>query len=111
MITYIMIIFGVFFSAGAQLLVKRAATYSVFSLPWAILIGSGMISYGVSFVLYSFILKTLPVSHVAPVMAISVMVLVVVCGILWGEPFIWQQACGVIFAIIAVVLLLAYGGN
>jgi len=104
-----MVPFGILFSAGAQLLIKKSAAFDVLSMPWILWMGAGLASYGVSFVLYSLILKSLPVSRVSPVMAIGVMIVVIFGGLFWGETIHLRQLAGILLGLAAILLLLAPG--
>ncbi|MCK5249985.1 MAG: EamA family transporter [Spirochaetaceae bacterium] len=105
----IMVPFGILFSAGAQLLIKKSAVFDFLTPPWILWIGAGLVSYGVSFVLYSFILKSLPISRVSPVMAVGVMIVVVLGGMFWGETLHFRQIAGILMGIGAILLLLIPG--
>lgn len=100
------IVAGVFFSTTAQIFMKLATGYEVWSLMWLTLITGSIGSYVGSFVMYYLALKHFPISKVSPIMTIGVVVLVVAFGVLTGEVLSARQITGILFGALSLALLL-----
>jgi drug/metabolite transporter (DMT)-like permease len=98
---------GVLTSAGAQLLIKRAAAHALLSPAWIAWMGASAASYAASFALYSVVLRRFSVSVIGPVMTVAVMCTVVLAGLLMGETLAPRQWAGLALGISAVVVILA----
>jgi len=106
MISYLYITAGILLSALAQVLLKRAAAFSVYSTGWIGFMLGGVIAYAVAFLLYAVILRRLPLSVVSPVMTVCVMILVVIAGLLLGEAVTLRKCIGVGLGIMSVITIL-----
>ena len=96
----------VIFSAAAQLLVKGAAKYEIKTSNWLIFIGLSLVSYVIAFVLYSFTVRNFPISIAGPVNTIAVMIIVfILAALLFGEVITAQKILGIMFGLIAIILL------
>ncbi|MBL8015111.1 MAG: EamA family transporter [Candidatus Doudnabacteria bacterium] len=102
---YALLFIPVVFSAGAQILVKWAAQFEIKTVNWFIFIGLSMASYVAAFVLYSFTVRQFPINIASPVNTIAVMVIVFLAGYLMGEAVSARQLLGIVFGLIAIVLI------
>ena len=65
-------------------------------------------AYGLAFILQSYIFKFFPLSKIAPVMAISIMILVFSCGIcIYRENINIKQIIGLFLGIVSIYLILS----
>ena len=97
----------VIFSAAAQLLVKGAAKYEIKTTNWLIFIGLSLVSYMMAFGLYSFTVRNFPISIASPINTIAVMIIVfILAALLFGEVITAQKVLGIVFGLIAIILLL-----
>lgn len=99
-------IVGILLSASAQVLVKRAAAYNVFSTEGMGFMIGGVITYAAAFLLYAVILRRLPLSVASPVMTVAVMILVVAAGLLMGEAVTLRKIVGIGLGILSVAAIL-----
>lgn len=105
---YILVFLGVIMAVVAQVLVKNASLNVFLEKKWIILMLLSATSYGVAFLLQSYILKFFALSKIAPAMAIAIMVLVFGCGVwLFGEEINFKQVVGVLLGIVSIYLILA----
>ena len=105
-ITFFYIIFGVIFSATAQICMKMATDVQMMRPTWILLITGSVLSYLISFVMYYFALKYYPISRVSPVMMTGVVILVVLYGFLTGEVLSIKQMIGILLGVFAIFLIL-----
>jgi drug/metabolite transporter (DMT)-like permease len=104
---YILLFIPVIFSAAAQLLVKAAAKFEIKTPQWLLFIGLSLVSYVVAFIIYSFTVRNWPINIASPVNTISVMVVVfTLAALIFGEVITVKQVIGIVFGLIAIILLL-----
>ncbi len=104
---YLKVIVGVVVNVLAQLCIKKSTIYTFFSIKWVILMGIAISLYGLSFLIYSYILKEAPLNIISPVMAISGMLLIVILSsILFLEPISARQVLGLLLGAVSIFLLL-----
>ncbi len=104
---YLLLFVPVIFSAAAQLLVKAAAKFDIKTPNWLLFIGFSLVAYVVAFVLYSFTVRSFPISIASPINTIGVMLVVVIlAALLFGEVITLKQIVGIGFGLAAIVLLL-----
>ena len=102
----ILLIAGILCSALAQVLLKLSSKASLWSLPWLGTLGGAALSYGVSFILYSLILRKGELSRIGPLMTSAVALLVVLAGVfLFGEELTLRRGMGIGLAIAALAFL------
>lgn len=105
---YIIVILSIISAVTAQVLIKNASLNVFFEKKWFTFIFMSVTAYGIAFFLQSYIFKFFPLSKIAPVMAISIMLLVFGCGIwLFGEDINFKQIIGVLLGIVSIYLILA----
>lgn len=106
MVLYLKILLGVATNVLAQLCIKKSSIYNFLSIPWIVIMGIAILCYGLSFLVYSFILREAPLNIISPLMSISGMLLIVVSSsILFIEPISFRQVVGLMFGIISIILL------
>lgn len=99
---------GLACSAGAQVMLKLAAGHSFPAWPWLLAMGGSAGLYGLSFVLYSLILKRGPLSRVGPAMTVGVAALVLLAGLLFfDERLTARQGLGLLLGGAALILILS----
>ena len=98
---------GIFCSSLAQISMKRAALFEGQQLVWlSFLIGSS-ICYLLSFVCYYFALKYFPISKIAPLMTIGVVLIVVLYGMCSGETIGFKNVLGFILGTVSIYFILS----
>lgn len=98
---YLYVISGIIASAFAQILLKISANKSDDSVKMYLnyYVVGGIFSYGISFLLYIYILKKFPLSSISPVMVGGTTALVVMAAYFMGESITFSKLFG-IFAIV-----------
>lgn len=97
---------GVAASAAAQVVLKFAARFRTGEVRWFGIMAASAALYGVSFFLYSILLRKSDISSLSPVMAIAVMILVTLAGVfLFGERMDPRRILGVAVGVAAIALL------
>ena len=105
---YFIVIFGVISAVLAQILIKNASLNVFFEKKWFVFMSLSLTAYGLAFILQSYIFKFFPLSKIAPVMAISVMILIFISGVwLYGEEINIKQIIGVFLGIVSIYLILS----
>lgn len=106
--TYLLMFAGVVANALAQISMKKSADYSPFSKKWSITIAIALVIYGISFLLYSYILRKAALAQAGSVMAIATMLLVVLLsGVFYREVLSGKQLSGVFMGGVAIYLILS----
>jgi multidrug transporter EmrE-like cation transporter len=100
-IEYILVLLGILSSAFAQIFLKVSANKSddivnLYLNPYVL---GGIISYGISFLLYIYILKKFSLSSISPVMVGGTTAVVVIAAYFMGENITSYKLAG-IFAIV-----------
>lgn len=102
----IKVIVGVVVNVLAQLCVKKSTMYDFLSNKWLIMMSIAIVLYGISFLIYSFILRDAPLNIISPVMSISGMLLIVMTSsIIFVEPVSFRQFVGLVLGMISIILL------
>lgn len=107
MISYLLVVLGIFLSAAAQVVLKISAVSEVKDLRWFILLCSSILFYGFAFLIYAIVLKYFPISKVAPIMTIGTVVLVTISGVIIGESLAMGQIVGLILGAVSILLILS----
>jgi small multidrug resistance pump len=106
MIKVTLVLAGIFFSALAQIILKKSSYFDARTFMWCWYIFLSLLSYFFAFITYSFVFKFLPISKASPLMTIGVMVLVVIAGVLiWNETISRTQFAGIFLGAISIYLL------
>jgi multidrug transporter EmrE-like cation transporter len=100
-VKYILVILGILTSAFAQIFLKISANKSddivnLYLNPYVL---GGIISYGISFILYIYILKKFPLSSISPIMVGGTTAIVLIAAYFMGESITSYKLLG-IFAIV-----------
>lgn len=104
---YLMMCAGVLLNVLAQLIIKKGAAYDTLSCEWNGYMGSSIFLYGLSFLVYSYVLKKMALNVAAPVMSVATLVCVVLLSFLFfKEELSIRQISGLFLGAIAVLLLL-----
>jgi len=105
-VNVVLLVSGIICSALAQVLLKLSTKASVWSLAWLAALGGAVLSYGISFLLYSLILRKNDLSRISPLMTSATAILVVTAGILiFGEQVSLRRGIGIGLGVAALVLL------
>lgn len=104
---YLYVIAGVFFSAFAQMMLKKASFFELKSTAHTFYTGGSIASYIIAFIFYSIILRHYPISKISPAMTVLIMILVVFFGIFLGEKISFPQLIGIGMGIVSVFLILS----
>jgi drug/metabolite transporter (DMT)-like permease len=103
---YLFVFSGILFSAFAQISMKKATNFDERSILWNTVLIVSVICYFASFVSYYYALKSFPISKIAPVMTVGVVVLVVAFGVLSGEHVTATQGVGILLATISIIFIM-----
>jgi multidrug transporter EmrE-like cation transporter len=98
---------GIGFSAIAQLGLKLLSNYSAWSVKWMLGMTGCVASYGMAFLLYSYILRHAKITVAGPLMTVGVVCVVVIGGLIMGESVSFRQCVGIGMALISVWFLMA----
>lgn len=110
---------GIACNASASVLIKFATMaprkFPSFSDPLAIIYNwpfwCGLILYGGAFLLYAEALARLPLNVAHPILTSGAVVTVAICSIfVFGEPFHWATAVGILLVIAGVFLITSHVG-
>lgn len=105
---YFLVALGVVFSVIAQVLIKNASFYDFWGKKWIIFMLLSVSSYGLAFLLQSYLMKLFPLSKIAPAMAIAIMILVFIAGVVFFKETIQlKQAIGILLGIVSIYLILS----
>ncbi|MCX7028173.1 MAG: hypothetical protein NT061_11995, partial [Spirochaetes bacterium] len=92
----VLLVSGILCSALAQVLLKLSSKPAMWTLPWFSALGGAALFYGVSFFLYSLILRKSELSKIGPLMTSATVLLVVAAGILlFGEELTPRRCIGI----------------
>ena len=101
-----LIVTGIVTTAVAQVLLKKAAQFEIRTSSWVIWMGLSAVSYTVSFVAYSRILKYFALNKVYPAMTVAQIILITLVGLWLGEGVSGRQLLGLLFGVVAIYLIL-----
>jgi multidrug transporter EmrE-like cation transporter len=103
----LLVIFGIFSTAFAQVLLKKASYFDIKTSPWLAFMGISAILYGFSFLLYAVILKHYPLNKIYPAMTVGQIILVSIYGMWIGEIIDTRHAVGFLFGMLSIYLILS----
>ena len=104
---YLMMCAGVVLNVLAQLIIKKSSAYDTLSCEWNYYMGCSIFLYGLSFWVYSYVLKKMALNVAAPVMSVATLVLVVLFSFFFfKEELSPRQISGLFLGAVAVLLLL-----
>ena len=103
----ILVLLGILATALAQVLLKKASDFEIRTTAWIALMGFSALSYAVSFVMYSRILKFYPLNKVYPVMTVAQIMLVTLYGLAIGEIVNGRHALGLLCGALAIYLIVS----
>ena len=98
---------GILFSSLAQVCLKRATAYEGNWFWWIVLMGSSALSYLLAFVAYYLGLRYFPISKIAPIMTVGVIIIVVGYGMWAGESITSRHAIGISLGLLAIVIIVS----
>ena len=103
----LLVIFGIFSTAFAQVLLKKASYFDIKTSPWLAFMGISAIMYAFSFFLYALILKHYPLNKIYPAMTVGQIVLVSIYGMWIGEIIDTRHAVGFLCGMVSIYLILS----
>ncbi len=108
MIKILLIIFGILFSALAQIMLKKSSDFTFLKeFNFFVYFIFGGLFYLFSFGIYAYILKIFNLSKISPIMTIGTMLGVVFAGIfLFKEEIALKQFLGILIGAISIILII-----
>jgi multidrug transporter EmrE-like cation transporter len=103
----LLILVGILTTAFAQVMLKKASGFEIRTSSWIVWMGLSAVSYTVSFVAYSRILKYFALNKVYPAMTVAQIVIITLYGLWAGEAIDTRHALGLVFGVVAIYLILA----
>ncbi len=103
----LLVVVGVLMTAVAQVLLKKASGFEVTTPPWLVFFGLSALSYVLSFLLYSQILKYFALNKIYPAMTVGQIVVITLLGLLMGESVGGRHVLGLALGAVAIYLILA----
>jgi uncharacterized membrane protein len=103
----ILVALGMLATAFAQVLLKKAAYFEIRTTPWLAYMAMSAVSYGLSFVLYSRILKYYELNKIYPAMTVGQIMLITLYGLMIGEMVTGRHALGLLLGAVAIYLILS----
>jgi uncharacterized membrane protein len=101
-----LVVLGMLATALAQVLLKKASYFEIRTLSWLVYMGFSALSYAVSFVLYSQVLKHYALNKIYPAMTVGQIMLVTLYGMMIGEVITQRHAMGLLLGGLAIYLIL-----
>ena len=103
---YILLLLPIISSITAQITIKFAGKYTLYSSKWIILMLISIVFYLISFVLYSFAVRHFPISIASAINTVAVMVGVYIIGIFFlSETKNMLSFIGVLLGVVSVILI------
>ena len=102
----LLVIVGILGTAAAQLFLKKAAGFEVRTPPWIVFFGLSAVTYALSFVAYSQVLKYFALNKIYPAMTVGQIIVITLIGLVMGEAVGGRHALGLIFGAVAIYLIL-----
>jgi multidrug transporter EmrE-like cation transporter len=102
-----LVLIAVLATAFAQILLKKASFFDIKTPDWLILMGVAAVSYAISFILYSRILKYYPINKIYPVMTVGQLILITAYGLTIGEAIDARHAMGLTLGVVAIYLIMS----
>ena len=103
----LLVLFAVFATAFAQVLLKKASYHDIKTSPWLVYMGISAVSYGVSFILYSRVLKYYPLNKIYPAMTVAQIILITLYGLWIGEVISGRHSLGLLFGMLSIYLIMS----
>jgi len=103
----LLILVGILATAVAQVLLKKASAFEIRTSAWIVWMGLSAVSYTVSFVAYSRILKYFALNKVYPAMTVAQIVIITLYGLWAGEAIDTRHALGLALGVLAIYLILS----
>lgn len=107
MLKYLLIPIGPIFTASAQIVLKKASSYSNWTKEWIIFILLSSVLYAVSFFIYMNLLRMHPISKIYPLLTVITIALITAYGFIIGESIQIRHIAGVLLGAGSVYLLLS----
>ncbi len=107
MLKYLAIPVGALLSAGAQILLKKSSGFPNWSAPWLLYFVVSAAVYGVSMLVYLYLLRMHPISKIYPTVTLVVILIVTLYGFLIGERLSAKHLVGLALGMGSIYLLLA----
>ena len=107
MLKYLAIPLGAFLSAAAQIVLKISSRHRTWSVPMILDFLLSAFLYGLSMLVYLFLLRQFPISRIYPTVTLLVILAVTTYGYLIGEPLSARHLAGLALGMGAIALLLA----
>ena len=98
---------GIFTTALAQILLKKASLFEIRTGPWLAFMGISAGFYVLSFFLYSYMLRFYPLNKVYPVTTVAQIILITAAGLLMGEAIDIRHGLGLVLGALSVYLILS----
>ncbi len=102
-----LVLVAVVATAFAQAVLKKASGFEMKSMTWLYLMGVAAAAYGLSFILYSRILKYYPLNKIYPAMTVGQIILVTLYGLWIGEMIGARHAVGLALGLVSIYLILS----
>ena len=102
----LLVVLGMFTTAFAQVLLKKASVFEIRTNQWLIYMAISAASYAFSFILYSRILKHFELNKIYPAMTVGQIMLVTLYGLVVGEMVSGRHAMGLLLGGVAIYLIL-----
>jgi multidrug transporter EmrE-like cation transporter len=103
----LLVVIAILLTALAQILLKKAADFELWTSSWIVFFASSAVAYVASFILYSRILKYFALNKIYPAMTVAQIIVITLCGYLLGEAVGGRHALGLVLGAIAIYLILA----
>lgn len=103
----LLVILGMLTTALAQVLLKKAVYFEVRTISWLTYMAFSAVTYGLSFILYSRILKYFELNKIYPAMTVGQIMLITLYGLLIGEMVTGRHALGLLLGVVAIYLILS----
>jgi drug/metabolite transporter (DMT)-like permease len=103
----ILVAIGIFTTAFAQILLKKASLFEIRTGPWLALMGTSACFYVVSFFLYSQMLRFYPINKVYPATTVAQIILITAAGLMMGEVIDIRHALGLALGALSIYLILS----
>jgi drug/metabolite transporter (DMT)-like permease len=107
MLKYAAIPVGALLSAAAQIMLKRTSGLAALSTRWIVFFLLSAALYGLSMLVYLYLLRMHPMSTIYPVVTLLVILVISVYGLLIGEPMTLTHIAGLACGVGSIILLLA----
>ena len=106
MLKYLAIPIGAAFSATAQIMLKKSSSYTNWSKGWILFFILSCILYGISLLIYIYLLRIHPISKVYPIMTLITIIIITVYGLFIGEHISIKHYIGIALGMGSIYLLL-----